>query len=242
METLRIPTGITGFDELIAGGIPVGSLVLLSGNAGSGKTLFTSHCINSNSINGKSLYCGFFENRENMIKISSNFGFDFLHLETEGKLKILEFYPVLEVGITAIVSEIESTIEKFQPSLLVIDSISSLAGDLKNEQEMRVLLKMIDSISKAYGITVILISELSLNSNKHGFGIEEFVADGLIIMRYVEINNSIKRCFAILKMRETNHNMNIWEFEIGDNGIEVKERLERTTQKVMITSENIFSE
>jgi len=57
---LRTPTKIPGFDEMIEGGLPVGSIVLLAGNAGSGKTLFSSHLINANAEHGKSLYCGFF--------------------------------------------------------------------------------------------------------------------------------------------------------------------------------------
>ena len=57
----RMPTQIPGFDELIEGGLPMGSIVLLAGNAGSGKTLFSSHLINANAKHGRSLYCGFFE-------------------------------------------------------------------------------------------------------------------------------------------------------------------------------------
>ena len=80
---LRIPCGIPGFDELIEGGIPVGSIVLLAGNAGSGKTLFSSHLINSNAKIGKALYCGFFEKKENLISNSLKFGIDLKKFEQE---------------------------------------------------------------------------------------------------------------------------------------------------------------
>lgn len=232
---LRLPTSISGFDDLVEGGIPVGSIVLLAGNAGSGKTLFVSHLINSNARLGRSLYCGFFEKKEHFVDNAAKFGFDFKKLEAEGKLAISEFFPLLESGITLLVSAIERDINRFQPSLLIIDSISTLTGDLKGRQEVRILLKMIDSITKASNITVILVSELPLNLYGVGFGVEEFMADSILMLRYVEIDGMIRRCMAIMKMRETKHDMNIREYVIGPKGIEVKGRM-KGVDGLMITS------
>lgn len=218
---LRIPCGIPGFDELIEGGIPVGSIVLLAGNAGSGKTLFSSHLINSNAKIGKALYCGFFEKKENLISNSLKFGIDLKKFEQEGKLLISEYFPILETGIAMLVSEIERDIREYKPSLLIIDSVSTLAGDLKGKQEVRILLKMIDSISKSLNVTVILVTELPMSLFEIGFGVEEFMADSIIMLRYVEIEGEIRRCMAILKMRETSHDMHINEYVIGPSGMRV---------------------
>ena len=234
----RIPTKIPGFDELIEGGLPVGSIVLLAGNAGSGKTLFSSHIINANAEHGRSLYCGFFEKREHFISNAAKFGFDFKKLEDNGKLAISEFFPILEEGITMLVSAIESDIEKINPSLLIIDSVSTLAGDVKGRQEVRFLLKMIDSITKAKNVTVILVTELPLNVNKVGFGVEEFMADSIIMMRYVEVSGSIRRCLAVMKMRETSHDMDIHEYLIGSNGMEVKGKM-KGVEGLMISSSKV---
>jgi circadian clock protein KaiC len=234
----RIATGIEGFDELIEGGIPVGSIVLLAGNAGSGKTLFVSHLINSNARYGSSLYCGFFEKKEHFVDNAAKFGFDFKKLEQEGKLAISEFFPLLESGISLLVSAIERDISRYHPSLLIIDSISTLTGDIKGKQEVRILLKMIDSITKASNITVILVSELPLNLYGVGFGVEEFMADSIIMMRYVEIDGMIRRCIAVMKMRETNHDMNIREYVIGSHGIKVRDRM-KGVEGLMITSSKI---
>ena len=223
---LRVPTRIPGFDELISGGIPTGSIVLLAGNAGSGKTLFSSHLINSNAETGKSLYCGFFEKRDNFLDNAANFGFDFRKLEEEGKLTISEFFPILEEGITMLVSAIEADLDRIQPSLLIIDSVSTLTGDVKGKQEVRFLLKMIDSITKARNITVILVTELPLNVSDVGFGVEEFMADSIIMLKYVEVDGEIKRCVSVMKMRETSHDMNIHEYFISGTGITVKERIQ----------------
>lgn len=235
---LRLPTGIAGFDDMVEGGIPVGSIVLLAGNAGSGKTLFVSHLINSTARLGRSLYCGFFEKKDHFIENAAKFGFDFKKLEQEGRLAISEFFPLLESGITLLVSAIERDINKFQPSLLIIDSISTLTGDLKGRQEVRILLKMIDSITKASNITVILVSELPLNLYGVGFGVEEFMADSIIMLRYVEIDARIRRCMAIMKMRETKHDMNIREYVIGPKGIEVQGRM-KGVEGLMITSSKL---
>ncbi len=235
---LRMPTGVAGFDKLINGGIPVGSIVLLAGNAGSGKTLFVSHLINSNAQFGKSLYCGFFEKKEHFIDNAMKFGLDFKKLESEGKLIISEFFPILESGIAMLVSDIERDINRVKPSLLVIDSVSTLAGDLKGRQEVRILLKMIDSITKAYNITVILVTELPLNVYDLGFGVEEFMADSIIMLRYVEVDGVIRRCIAVMKMRETKHDMNINEYVIGEHGMEIKGRF-KGVDGLMITSSKV---
>ena len=124
-----------------------------------------------------------------------------------------------------LISAIESDIEKFQPSLLIIDSVSTLAGDIHGKQELRMLLKMIDAITKSQNITVIMITELPLNIVQVGLGVEEFMADSIIMLRYVEVDGLIKRCIAILKMRETNHDMNIREYVINQKGIEIKDRM-----------------
>ncbi len=231
----RIPSQIPGFDEMIEGGIPVGSIVMLAGNAGSGKTLFSSHLINANSQYGKSLYCGFFERKEHFIGNAERFGFNFKKLEEEGKLVISEFFPILEEGINLLVSAIEADILRIKPSLLIIDSASTLAGDVRGQQEIRILLKMIDSITKSQNVTVILVTELPLNINAVGLGVEEFMADSIIMMRYVEVDGVIKRCLAVMKMRETNHDMNIHEYVITKKGIEVKDRM-KGVEGLMITS------
>jgi len=234
----RIPTGIPGFDALIQGGIPVGSIVLLAGNAGSGKTLFASHVIDSNARTGRSLYVGFFEKKDRLIANVAKFGLDFKKLEEEEKLIISEFFPLLESGSALWISAIEKDINEFKPSLLVIDSISTLTGDFKGRQEVRMLLKMIDAITKSSNVTVIMISEIPLNFYSLGFGVEEFMADSIIMMRYVEIDSVIRRCIAIMKMRETNHDMNIREYTIGDHGIEVKDRI-KGVEGLMITSSKL---
>lgn len=234
----RIPTQIPGFDEMIQGGIPAGSIVMLAGNAGSGKTLFSSHLINANSKYGKSLYCGFFEKKELFIDNATRFGFDFKKLENEGKLIISEFFPILEEGINLLVSAIEADIMRIKPSLLIIDSVSTLAGDVRGQQEVRILLKMIDSITKAQNITVILVTELPLNITAVGLGVEEFMADSIIMMRYVEVDGAIKRCVAVMKMRETNHDMDIHEYVIGSKGMEIKGRM-KGVEGLMITSSKL---
>ena len=238
---LRIPTEIAGFDEMIESGVPVGSIVLLAGNAGAGKTLFSSHLINSQSKHGKCLYCGFFEKKEHIIENASKFGFDFKKLQEDGKLVISEFFPILEEGLAMLVSAIEADLKRIKPSLLIIDSVSSLAGDVKGRQELRMLLKMIDSITKSQNVTVVLIAELPLNIVDVGFGVEEFIADSIIMMRYVEVKGEIKRCIAVIKMRETSHDMQIHEYVIGPKGIEVKGRM-KGVEGLMISSSRTFKE
>ena len=67
------------------------------------------------------------------------------------------------------------------------------------------------------------------------------MADSIIMMRYVEINGTIKRCLAVMKMRETSHDMNIHEYIIGPKGMEVKGRL-KGAEGLMITSSKVIDD
>ncbi|MCX8176270.1 MAG: ATPase, partial [Candidatus Bathyarchaeota archaeon] len=101
----RVPTGIEGLDEAIRGGFPKGSLIVLAGNPGTGKTIFSATFLYNGAINygEKGMYVSFSENRETFFSNMLSLGLDFWKLEREGRFRILDMVTAREEVIPAMV-------------------------------------------------------------------------------------------------------------------------------------------
>ena len=110
-------------------------------------------------------------------------GYDFQKLEEEGKFRFLDFLTVKEEGIPHIVSMILNEVTQTGAKRLVIDSLSAMAQAFKEPHEMRVLLhSVLSKICRALGCTTLIVSESSYE-DKVAYGVEGFVADGLIVLK-----------------------------------------------------------
>lgn len=95
MATKRIKTGIDGLDNLIEGGFPEGSLILISGSPGTGKTIFgLQYLYQGAKINEHGIYVTFHESKESLLKCGEIFGWDIKDLEREGKIVIQEYFGI----------------------------------------------------------------------------------------------------------------------------------------------------
>jgi len=236
----RIPSGIPGLDDLIESGLPKNRSFLVSGATGAGKTIFSMQYLYQGAyLYGEpGIYVSLDERpnliREDMLK----FGWDVKRLEDEGKLILLDA-TVTRLGIDSgekesysgnifdykkLLLEIIRRAKAINAKRIVIDSIATLGVYFKKIDEMReAILEMIYVFSKL-GLTTILISELDNDTKKYSkYGIEEYVADGVFILKYLDTGiQGINRTMLIRKMRGTKHSSEIHPMEIGEQGIKIK--------------------
>jgi len=142
MDEGRVPTGIDGLDDLIEGGIPRGSLVLLAGNPGTGKTVFGIQflCKGADDCGENGIYVSFAESEETiMYNMSKLFGRD-LRNEVSGKVEILDFTTVTEKGLGTLLEMILEKVTELKAKRLVIDSFSAMAQAFKEPMEARSIL------------------------------------------------------------------------------------------------------
>ena len=127
----RVPTGIPGFDKLIDGGFVKNSINLITGGAGTGKSIFAMQYILNGILNYNEtgLFVSFEEKIENLKEDALVFGWDFDKLEKEGKCKFLYVGPYTSADFLSILSK---EISRFKPKRVVIDSLSILAMALKD--------------------------------------------------------------------------------------------------------------
>ncbi|MDK2869757.1 MAG: hypothetical protein PWP39_992 [Pyrococcus sp.] len=234
----RVKSGIPGFDELIEGGFPEGTTVLLTGGTGTGKTTFAAQFIykGAEEYGEPGVFVTLEERAKDLRREMAAFGWDFEKYEKEGKIAIIDGVSSI-AGIPSeekFVLEDRFNVENFlryvyrvvkaiNAKRLVIDSIPSIAMRLEEENRIREVLLKLNTILLEMGVTTILTTETP--DPQHGrisrYGIEEFIARGVVILDLQERNIELKRYILIRKMRGTRHSMKKYPFEIGPNGIVV---------------------
>ena len=200
----RVKCGVEGLDEVVEGGFPKGSLILLAGEPGTGKTVFSMEfLVKGVELNESGVYVSFAEAKNTLINnFSRHLNVDLAKLEVEGKIKILDFTVIKEEGISLILESILAEVKALNAKRLVIDSFSALAQAFKEPIDVRIIVQTILSkLIKEMGCTTIIIEEIPIGESKIGFGIEEFVADGILRLKRNYFEDRLIRKLEIIKLR-----------------------------------------
>ena len=223
----RVKTGIRGLDELVSGGFPQGSTILLSGGAGTGKTIFgLSYLYNGAKLYGEpGLYITLEENLKNIVWNMETFGWDIKPLQESGKLKIykmnLHTTEDVERQIEEELKVIAKLVKEMKCKRLVVDSTTAFGVWITEQGKLRSLLYQFTDALKDLGCTTVLISETQGGKTDYSaFGVEEFIVDGVVALYFVPPNRSI----FVKKMRGTNHSKTAHPFTISELGIDIKPR------------------
>lgn len=216
----RVSSGIPGLDELIEGGFPKGSVILLSGTCGTGKTLSSLQFLWYGVQHGENgVYITFEEPVEQVKSNAKQFGWDFETAEKQGKIIMLRYDPF---HVEEVIDIIVSSVRKINAKRLVIDSISALGMYIRDPTEVRRSIYTLVSNIYKLGCTTILTSEILPDQLELSrFGVEEFLADGVIVYYYTRISTYFARALTIWKMRYTNHSQRIHPYKITEKGIVV---------------------
>ncbi|WP_297418563.1 ATPase domain-containing protein [Thermococcus sp.] len=234
----RVKSGIPGFDDLIQGGFPKGTTVLVTGPTGSGKTTFAVQFAYKGAAeyNEPAVIVTLEERAQDLRKEMQAFGWDFERLERERKLAIVdgvsavvglpsEEQYVLEGNLNTedFLRYIYRVVKAIDAKRLVIDSIPSIAFRLQEESKIREVLLQLNTILLEMGVVSILTTEAPdpARGKISRYGIEEYVARGVVLLDFVEKEVELKRYLLIRKMRETKHSMKKYPFEITEEGIVV---------------------
>ena len=223
-EDIRRSTGVPAFDEMIEGGFPSGSLITVAGRPGTGKTIFGSQFLHSGALAGEpGMYVSMLEGRKAYFRNASRLGFDFEKLEQKGVFRFLEMPTLTAEGLPAIWEEIVRNVQEYSIVRLVIDSFTAMAQGFQTQGDLRVFTHMLlGKIITGAGCTTLMITETP-SSSAIATGVEEFIADGVILFFLVPVAGDARvRYIEITKMRGTNHQMGPIPIEIGRNGITVR--------------------
>jgi len=200
----RVKTGIAGLDEVIEGGFPKGSLILLAGNPGTGKTVFSAQFLAEGVKLGEDgVYVSFAEGKEALLEnMSRLLGVDFKRFEAEGRLKVLDYAAMKEAAVSSILEGVLRGVQAVEAKRLVVDSYSALAQAFLNPHEARIVLNtVLGKIVRQMGCATLLIVEVPYGERRIGLGVEEFVADGVLSLRVKELDQRMFRELEVMKLR-----------------------------------------
>jgi KaiC/GvpD/RAD55 family RecA-like ATPase len=233
-----LKTAIGGFDELFTrGGIPKGSSVLVAGGPGTGKSILCRQiCYNLVSKGKKCMYVSFEESEERIIKGMKNFGWDVQKFIENGDLLIQKINPLDilrmkfgSLGGSGSATEVSYKIKPlvipkdFHPDVIAVDSLSAIiAVSVTKEKNYRVYLQQLFSFFEETGATSFLITETDPMPIRYSeTGIEEFLADGIIVLYNIQKKDVRENAIEVLKMRYGKHQKKMVFMEITDKGIKV---------------------
>jgi KaiC domain protein len=222
----KVKTGLDGLDEMLFGGIPKGSTVVVMGSFGTGKTTFGLQFLNQGLAEGeKGVYISLEEDRESILADAEAHGWDLRSKLNEKQLEIVKLEPTdAKVTIQRIKSELPEFIKKFGASRIVVDSVSLLNLLFDTDHDRRTNLFNLSQMIKRTGATLIMTAEVKDdNPFASRDGLIEYVADGVISLRYLEMQsrNELMLSLRIIKMRRTEHSRKITPYSITNKGLEV---------------------
>jgi len=233
-----LKTEISGFDELfIDKGIPAGSSVLVAGGPGTGKSIFCRHvCYNLVSKGKKCMYVSFEENKERIIKSMEKFGWNVQKYIDNGDFIIQKINPLDilrmkfgSIGGSGSATELSYKIKplvipkEFKPDIIIVDSLTAIiAASVTKDKNYRVYLQQLFSFFEETGATSLLITETDPVPTRYSeTGIEEFLADGIIVLYNIQKKDVRQNAIEILKMRYGKHQKKIVLMTITNKGIKI---------------------
>ncbi len=227
----KIRTMIEGFDDISHGGLPLGRATLFSGTSGTGKTLFSIQFLYNGIIlfDEPGVFVTFEESPSDIIKNAHSFGWNLQKLIEEGKLFILDASPDPEgqevIGnfdLSALIERLQYAINKYKAKRVSIDSITAVFQQYEAAAVVRREIFRLVARLKQIGVTTIITTE---RTQEYGaiasFGVEEFVADNVAIVRNVLEGERRRRTIEILKLRGTTHMKGEYPFTITNDGVNI---------------------
>ena len=228
-----VKTGIEGFDSLFDVGIPKKCSILIAGGAGSGKTIFALQTLVNQASSGKKcFYMSFEENREKLIQHMEDFGWDTKKLIKEGSLVIQRMNPFdISRSVEAMLAkqrgelliEVDPIIlpKGLNPDFIVVDSLTSIASTLTGDEgNYRIYIEQLFRFFEKTGSTNLLITETKqIPEIFSTTGVEEFLADGVVVIYNIKRGNIRERAIEVLKLRGAKHQKKIVAMQITDKGV-----------------------
>src|ERR671915_298279 len=221
----KLPTGIASFDVIAKGGLPRNRTTLLSGTAGSGKTVFAMQFLAAGIRDGDEhgVFVTFEESAADIRKNMRSFGWDLEGWERNGKFAFVDASPdpgveIIESGafdLGALLARVENAVRKVSAKRVSVDSLGAIFSQFSDQSLVRRELFRIASALKAMGVTAVLTAERTEDYGAIArFGVEEFIADNVMVLRNVLDEENRRRTIEGIKFRGTDHQKGQFPFTI----------------------------
>jgi circadian clock protein KaiC len=223
VKEFKLTTGVEGLDDMMYGGIPEKSTLLVIGKTGLGKTMLGLQFIVAGLKLGEAGVIVMFDEREDqLIYEARRLGWDLKRFIDKGLLRIIHSHPQ-NISPDEHNLKIVSCLEEVGAKRLLFDDVHNMESVIPDPVELRDHIRLLTNFLKSKGVTVMLTNETSeqLGSEKlPKLGITS-VADAIILLHFQEDHDRFDRVLSILKLRGSDHDKSKKKYIIRDNGIKV---------------------
>ena len=225
----KTKTGISGLDEITAGGLPKGRPSLICGAAGCGKTLLSLEFIfrGASEFGEPGVFMAFEEKADELAVNVSSLGFDLAKLQKEKLIKVdhvhidrSEIEETGEYDLDGLFIRLGYAIDSIGAKRVVLDTIENIFAGLNNQTILRAELRRLFAWLKEKGVTTIITGEKGDGSLTRQ-GLEEYVSDCVILLDHRVVNQISTRLLRVVKYRGSLHGTNEYPFLIDEEGISV---------------------
>lgn len=234
-EVDKVPTGVLGLDKMTGGGLPRGTVNLVTGPTGCGKTLFGLGFVahGATHLDEIGVYLTLEETRESLLRAAEGFDLDLRSLELQGNLVIVDMAHIREhhtagedarrevASLGAIQEFLSHYLDNYEAKRLVIDSITAAGIYTKDKDVLRQELFRLCNFLRERGITTVMITDFVEGKGLTKYDIEQFLADSFIVMELEDVGKGLRRSLIVRKMRYTDHDVERHPYIIRKGGIQV---------------------
>lgn len=222
----KLRTGIPGFDTVAEGGLPRGRTTLIAGTAGSAKTVFATHFLASGirDEGEAGVFVTFEDTPEDIRRNMLGFGWDIAGWEAEGRWAFVDAAlraddqatVVGDYDLGALLARVEHAVRRTGARRVSLDSVNALFARFGDHNTLRAELYRISAGLKELGATTVFTAErIDEYGEVSRYGVEEFVADNVLILRNLLQEEKRRRTMEILKFRGTSHQRGEFPFTIS---------------------------
>lgn len=227
----RVQTGIVGLDEMIGGGFLSQTANLVEGAPGTGKsTLGMQFIVNGiQRFEQPGIILTFEEFPQQYYRDAEAFGWPLREMEQAGKLRVIMSSPeVSQADLQRVGGRIESLVQEIGAKRILVDSLSHFERITRDPIELRGVTYGFVNALKREGLTSLLTRESPTLIGEGDLSEEDvaFIMDSFLMLRYVEIDSTVRKALLVLKLRGSEHAKDIRQFEITGSGVEVRSKFE----------------
>jgi len=250
----RVATGIPGFEQLSLGGLPGGRVTLVAGPAGSGKTVMALQYLveGVRQFDEPGVFVTLAEGPDKLREAVVEFGWEVPAWEAAGRWEFVDATLGLadarvlvgeHVDLTVLLNRITAAVARTGARRVAVDSLQVLFGRFGDSDEVRdVLLRLSGALDQLGVTTVMTIGKGQDDGQLAGSGVEEYVADNVVLLRNTLAEEARRRTIEVLKLRGTGHRQGEFPFAItsahGLVVIPLTVRLDQPSDTARITTGN----
>jgi circadian clock protein KaiC len=218
----RYSSGVAGLDEMTHGGWLRNSIIIVRGPTGSGKTMLAGLYARAGAARGERVvYYGFEETRSILLRNYREIGMEMDSLIESGNLKVICRYPEA-TSLEDLLVDLRLGLEESKPSLIVIDSISSIEH-ASSEKAFRTFMIGVASILREHGRSALITQTIaSRDVAEHTAPYLSTIADAILVMAYDTHGYELDRTMRVIKMRGSDHEQHPYRLNIEAGGLRTR--------------------